>query len=798
MPAATRAPGAERASAAGSPLARARVSLALGAVASAGFAAFALFGADAETQRAAALARAADYQRERPYLDAPLEVLLSAHGEEGALLDAVVPDDATVAGEQAELDALLAELATADRATPAARFGLKRGAASPQRLALHALIHASLLHLLWNLALLASAGVQLERRLGHARTGALLLTGGAAGAALQLTASAPDAAPLVGLSAATASLVGALAMRPGGPPRDPLAPRGSRAPRSPIRIVAALAVVLCVLAVLLGVSALAFAPLALLAGCAAGALAMLGFARAGWLHGESAPLAPEVAQALALLDAGPEGAPAALELLRKRLANADDPLAARALALALRGRADAPEALAQALVAAVRAKRRQSALAAWRELVRAGATPRAASAELRELAGWLRSDGALGEARAVALVALEGASAEEAARLAREARRADPALAQRAAERALALPALGATERKALEELLAQARRDARAAGVIVLDANAEARSEALRGVVRRPMAPLDVSELAGDDRALDLAESVADGPAQPAATPDEVAPGAPEPPETASPALLERPALFERAALELTDADPTPLPDPESAGEAALLDALHQALTADGGELGLEESPAPPQAPAPAEAAPARERAPLPAPAAAARPLAALPTSTAAAAPRAADFAFGDADDPLFADAVPDSPPLRPLQVSAARPVRLASEAIVLEIEGRGRAKLGYDKIDAVAAAGVKGLSSSGKAVLLIDLAIGLAGEGLLRVVRLRADGFDPRELVAGHSSPLAALRALVAELRARTRGVALPREAAASAPFRIYADLASYEREAFGAERK
>jgi hypothetical protein len=167
--------------------------------------------------------------------------------------------------------------------------------------------------------------------------------------------------------------------------------------------------------------------------------------------------------------------------------------------------------------------------------------------------------------------------------------------------------------------------------------------------------------------------------------------------------------------------------------------------------------------------------------------------------APRADDFAFGEADEELFEELKPEvEPPPRPLRVNEAQPERLAEDAIVLDIAGRGRAKLAYSKIDAVAAAGVKGLSASGKAVLLIDLAIGYAaGEGEMRVVRLRADAFDPRTLVEGQASPLGALRALVATLRARTRGAALPREHDANAPFKIYADLASYEREALGAVR-
>lgn len=581
-----------------------------------------------------------------------------------------------------------------------------------------------------------------------------------------------------GLSALTAGIAGALAAGPVGAARDPLGRGRALGGISWLRIAAGL-VGVSVVGFFLRASGAGFAALALLGGFAAAAIARVGLGRVGWPREGGAALEPELAQALAVLDAGPEHAPAALALLRERLAAADDPLAARALVLALRGRADAQVALAEMLAEATRAQRRETAIAAWRELTRLGAAPRA-SAELRTLAGWLRAAGAPGEARAAALASLAGASADEAARLAREARRADPVLAQRAAECALAAGAPGEAERRALEEIRAQAGKDARAAGVVALDAQAEATFEARRDAreLASPSPTPDVSELAGDAGALRL-----DEPGEAGAPGDEGRePGPPEEPGS----------RLERRALESSEAEPIPTPDlsdPEKLGEDALLEALHQALTAEGGEPGSNDARAAADLEAPGGRGPGTRRLSH-------EDEPAREAASHAPAPRAEDFAFGAPDDE--GDAPPQSP-LRLLKVSAAKPLRLARDAIVLEIEGRGRAKLGYERIDAVAAAGVKGLSASGKAVLLIDLAIGFArGEGPLRVVRLRADGFDPRELLAGYASPLVALRALVAELRARTRAAALPREVDASAPFRIYADLASYEREAFGAERK
>jgi hypothetical protein len=620
--------------------------------------------------------------------------------------------------------------------------------------------------------------------------------------------------------------------------RDPLAPASAKTRRSPIRAAASVGALACAVAALLGASSAAFAPLALLGGFALGALAMFGFARAGWVQdAASAPLAREVTQALALLNAG--DAPAALELLRSRLATADDSQAARAFGLALRGRADAPEALSRELLAAIGAKRRETALALWRELAAHGAAPPRASAALQQLATWLRGAGALGEARAVALASLAGADAQAAMQLAKEARRGDPVFALRAAECALAAPGLNAMERKALEELLAQVRKDARNAGVVVLAAEPEtAGSQREASVPRAAVAPasatappraeeVDRAALAEDDGALDP-EALAVEAGSPAPEEEDGEASEAEESDAGSEAQDPNQALFEHGAIDLAAQEPAApeLPDPEVAGEAALLDALHEALTteaaAGGFDLDLGDAPEAcaqlPDAPAapgtlPQDAALSARPAELartsvrwedavPDGDAASRGSAASSaiSSIPAPAPSPDEFAFGEAADALFDEPPADSAPqpLRPLRVSEARPESLGREALVLEIAGRGRAKLAYSKIDAVAAAGVRGLSASGKAVLLIDLAIGLAGEGELRVVRLRADDFDPRTLVAGHSSPLAALRALVAELRQRTRGVALPRESTPGAPFRIYADLASYEREAFSAERK
>jgi membrane associated rhomboid family serine protease len=811
-------------------LLRARVSLALASAAAIGFLVALALGSDAAARRESATQRAIAFYEQRPYLDAPVELIFAVAqrqgegaeltgGEAEALAASFNQDEAAIAREQAELDALVAEAEAAERDAPAHRLGLARGAATLASAFVHPLLHASWLHLLWNLALLATLGARLELRVGRARYAGLVLGSTALGALVHLAASGSDAAPLVGLSAATASAAGALAVRPGGAGRDPLAPPGTRTPRSGLRLLVILAALACLGLAALGAGSLSFSPFALLAGAGLGAAAMVVFARRGWVQdGGAGAVSPEVAQAIAAIHSG-NGA-AALPPLRGRLAAADDPLAARALGLALRGRGDAIETLGEVLVASVGARHREAAIAGWRELAALGTAPRGASAALRAVASWLRSAGKLGEARVAALAALEGSDLESLVKVAKEARRGDPVLALRAAQRALADPALGDRDRQPLRELAEQARKDARSAGIVVLDPQREAEAAAARGAqpvappaaVRPTRSPLAAAPALAehDAGALDLA-----GPGL-APEREPRAPAASSGRDTSDEAQR---AFFDRDAIDLSaePSAPPELPDPETAGDAALLDALHDALNA--GEISLEDEPAPGESAGlevtaeESDFAPAEPAYSLDSPRESAAPPAALertvvgfdaapPAAEAvpvrASAPRADDFAFGDADDELF-EADPEPPPLRTLRVSEAKPERLGREAIVLEIAGRGQAKLGYGKIDAVAAAGVKGLSASGKAVLVIDLAIGYeAGEGELRVVRMRADGFDPRALVPGHTSPLAALRALVSDLRRLTRAAALPREVESNAPFRIYADLATYERETFGAERK
>ena len=96
--------------------------------------------------------------------------------------------------------------------------------------------------------------------------------------------------------------------------------------------------------------------------------------------------------------------------------------------------------------------------------------------------------------------------------------------------------------------------------------------------------------------------------------------------------------------------------------------------------------------------------------------------------------------------------------------PLRLREDSLSLEVDGRGKTRLRHGRVEAVAAAAVRGLSA--KSVLLVDLALNWndAAGRPLQVVRLRSDRFDPRRLVAYiHSRRRASCRGRTARCGAR-----------------------------------
>jgi membrane associated rhomboid family serine protease len=149
--------------------------------------------------------------------------------------------------------------------------------------------------------------------------------------------------------------------------------------------------------------------------------------------------------------------------------------------------------------------------------------------------------------------------------------------------------------------------------------------------------------------------------------------------------------------------------------------------------------------------------------------------------------------------DATPSPLSLRALagwsevKVSEASPVALREEGIALQLSPERRVLLAWPKVQALAVAGVRDLGP--KPVLLLDLLLNwndLEGEGPLKLVRLRSDGFDARRLVPGAPSQTEALRLVAALVLERSGATPLPdAEGARGRPFRVYDAVAAYERE-------
>jgi len=133
-----------------------------------------------------------------------------------------------------------------------------------------------------------------------------------------------------------------------------------------------------------------------------------------------------------------------------------------------------------------------------------------------------------------------------------------------------------------------------------------------------------------------------------------------------------------------------------------------------------------------------------------------------------------------------------RALERVLAVPCQLDEEGLWIEVEGAGKKRVRFDRIDAVAVAAVEGLGP--KPVILIDLVLNwmsLADEPL-RVIRLRSSHFDPRRVFPGRDAPLDALRGFVERLLRESQAAPLPDlQSVRGVPFAGYASLAAYQRD-------
>ena len=133
----------------------------------------------------------------------------------------------------------------------------------------------------------------------------------------------------------------------------------------------------------------------------------------------------------------------------------------------------------------------------------------------------------------------------------------------------------------------------------------------------------------------------------------------------------------------------------------------------------------------------------------------------------------------------------VRVLDVIDAVPTELDDDGVQIVTSTGQKKRMRYDRIEAVSVVAVLGLAE--KPVLLVDLVLDWKAPAgnKLRVIRLRADRFDPRRLFPEVASPVDAMRRMVFQILTLSRGVPLPdADAARGMPFASFPEVALYQR--------
>ncbi len=116
---------------------------------------------------------------------------------------------------------------------------------------------------------------------------------------------------------------------------------------------------------------------------------------------------------------------------------------------------------------------------------------------------------------------------------------------------------------------------------------------------------------------------------------------------------------------------------------------------------------------------------------------------------------------------------PLRRLKALEAVPISEDERWIEIDVDSRGKSKLPFVRIDAIALAAVSGLAS--RPVLIVDLALNWAEEpgepgAPLKVIRFRSDRFDPRRFQQDAATPLEALLTWLKRIQVESGALCLP----------------------------
>ncbi len=152
----------------------------------------------------------------------------------------------------------------------------------------------------------------------------------------------------------------------------------------------------------------------------------------------------------------------------------------------------------------------------------------------------------------------------------------------------------------------------------------------------------------------------------------------------------------------------------------------------------------------------------------------------------------------PPAVDSSAGGPRFSGVKIVEGTPARLSKGGLFIKVAAGRMIELKYARVEALAAAMVvRSLGQSPEVVIDLALNWSRAGDEVLRIVRLRSDGFDPRTLIPDEDSLEDAYRAFLDKLLTLTRALPLPdEESARGRPMRVYSDLDTYQREVLEVE--
>ncbi|MBY0398759.1 hypothetical protein K2X89_00550, partial [Myxococcota bacterium] len=172
---------------------------------------------------------------------------------------------------------------------------------------------------------------------------------------------------------------------------------------------------------------------------------------------------------------------------------------------------------------------------------------------------------------------------------------------------------------------------------------------------------------------------------------------------------------------------------------------------------------------------------------------------ATVATKPAVSAPAAGRSED-LASERLGSGAFLRALRTIEAVPVELRADGIEIDTDGRGKSRLPFARIEAIAAAAVRGLGP--RPVVVVDCILNWRDDigSPLKLIRFRSDRFEPAAVgqITPGTSAVAALGAFAGQLQRSSGAACLPSEAILAGSYASFACLEDYEREVLGAERE